>query len=127
MPSFGLFTTESKLAGKREAISKFASVTAAAWQYIYNGHEDEAVDAIVAQRAQAKLDKKVLRGQVESLKRFFKLPVAAGQTLGAPVASDWSDAVKTLSDAALIKSIKDGKEFYVPGLVLPMANISSAK
>jgi NitT/TauT family transport system substrate-binding protein len=127
MPSFGLFTTEEKLATRREAIAKFASITAASWQYIYNGHEDEAVDAIVAQRPQAKLDKKVLRGQIESLRGFFHLPVAAGQTLGAPVASDWSEAVRTLSQAGLIKAGADGKDFYVPGLVRPTAAISAAK
>jgi NitT/TauT family transport system substrate-binding protein len=127
MPSFGLFATEGKLASKREAIAKFASITSAAWQYIYNGHEDEAVDAIVAQRPQAKLDKKVLRGQIESLKGFFRLPVAAGQTLGAPVASDWSDAVTTLTDAGLIKSIKNGDDFYATGLVRPTPATSAAK
>jgi NitT/TauT family transport system substrate-binding protein len=127
MPSFGLFTTEAKLASKREAIAKFASITSAAWQYIYNGHEDEAVEAIVAQRPQAKLDKKILRGQIESLKGFFRLPVAAGQTLGAPVASDWSDAVNTLTAADLIKSIKNGNDFFAAGLVRPTPAISAAK
>lgn len=117
MPSFGLFASESKLAARREAIAKFASVVAGTWQYIYGGREDEAVDAIVAQRPQAKLDKKVLRGQIDALRGFFALPVPAGQVLGAPVASDWTTAVKTLTDAGLVKSIKDGADFYVPGLV----------
>lgn len=117
MPSFGLFATESKLAAKREAISKFASIVSASWQYIYNGHEDEAVDAIVAQRPQAKLDKKVLRGQVDALRGFFQLPAPAGQLLGAPVPADFTAAVKTLSDGGLLKSIKNGNDFFVPGLV----------
>lgn len=127
MPSFGLFSSDDKLASNREAIAKFASVTSASWQYIYNGHEEEAVDAILAQRAQAKLDRKVLRGQLESLKRFFKLPVAAGGTLGAPVPSDFNDAVKTMTDAGLLKTIKDGSQFYAPALVRPMPAISTAK
>jgi NitT/TauT family transport system substrate-binding protein len=127
MPSFGLFASEAKLASKREAIAKFASVTAASWQYVYNGHEDEAADAVIAQRPQAKLDRKIVRGQIESLRGFFKLPVAAGQTLGAPVASDWTEAVKTLTDAGLVKSIKDGNEFFVPGLVRPVPSVSGAK
>lgn len=127
MPSFGLFSTDDKLAGKREAIAKFASVTGASWQYIYNGHEDEAVAAIVAQRPQAKLDKQVLRGQIESLRTFFGLPVAAGQTLGAPVAADWDDALKTLTDAGLVKSLRKGSDFFAPGLVRPMPAISGAK
>lgn len=117
MPSFGLFTTEAKLASKREAIARFASVVAASWQYIYAGHEDEAVDAIVAQRPQAKLDKKVLRGQIDALKGFFKLPAPTGTLLGAPVAQDFTVAVKTLTDAGLLKTIKDGNDFFVPGLV----------
>jgi NitT/TauT family transport system substrate-binding protein len=128
MPSFGLFASESKLAAKREAIAKFASVVAASWQYVYDGHEDEAVEAIIAQRPQAKLDRKVLRGQIDALRGFFALPAPAGQPLGAPVASDWRTAVKTLTDAGLLKSIQDGNDFFVPGLVRPVAlNAASAK
>jgi NitT/TauT family transport system substrate-binding protein len=85
------------------------------------------VEAIVAQRPQAKLDKKVLRGQIESLRGFFHLPVAAGETLGAPVPADWSEAVKTLSQANLIKAGADAQNFYVPGLVRPTPAISAAK
>ncbi|MBT2304147.1 ABC transporter substrate-binding protein [Variovorax paradoxus] len=126
MPSFGLFASEAKIASKREAIAKFASVTAAAWQYVYSGHEEEAVDAIVAQRPQAKLDKKVLRGQIDALRGFFQLPAPAGQPLGAPVAADWAAAVKTLGDAGLLKSIKDGNDFFVPGLVRPVTLSAAA-
>ena len=123
MPSFGLFATESKLASKREPIAKLASVVAASWQYIYSGHEDEAVDAIVAQRPQAKLDKAILRAQVDALRGFFQLPAPAGQLLGAPVAADFAVAVKTLTDAGLIKSIKDGNEFFAPGMVRAAAGV----
>ena len=123
MPSFGLFATESKLASKREPIAKLASIVAASWQYIYSGHEDEAVDAIVAQRPQAKLDKAILRAQVDALRGFFQLPAPAGQLLGAPVAADFAVAVKTLTDAGLIKSIKDGNEFFAPGMVRAAAGV----
>jgi len=120
MPSFGLFATEEKLASRGPAIGKFASVVAASWTYVLNGHEDEAVDAIVAQRPQAKLDKKVVRAQIDALRPFFQSPAAAGQPIGVPVAADWTTAVKTLTDAGLIKSIKDGNDFFVPGLVRPV-------
>src|SRR3546814_5136312 len=43
MPSFGLFANEQKLAERGEAIGRFASVSARAWEYIYAGHQDEAV------------------------------------------------------------------------------------
>ena len=67
MPSFGLFANESKLAQRRDAIARFASVSARAWEYIYAGHQDEAVAAILAQRPQSRLDRKVLRGQIDAL------------------------------------------------------------
>jgi NitT/TauT family transport system substrate-binding protein len=126
MPSFGLFATEDKIASRGAAIGKFASVVGAAWTYVLAGHEDEAVDAIVAQRPQAKLDKKVLRAQIEALRPFFQSPAAAGQPTGVPVAADWKIAVKTLSDAGLIKSIKDGNDFFAPGMVKPVVLKSTA-
>jgi NitT/TauT family transport system substrate-binding protein len=119
-PSFGLFTSESKLATKKAAISKFASVVAATWTYIFEGHEDEAVAAIIAQRPQARLDKAVLRGQIDSLKGFFHLPMPAGALLGQPQLADFSDAAKTLQSVGLTKSAKDASDFFVPGMVQPV-------
>jgi NitT/TauT family transport system substrate-binding protein len=119
MPSYGIFTSEAKIAAKREAITRFASIVSGTWQYIFDGHQDEAVEAIVAQRPQARLDKKVLRGQIDALKRHFSSPNSAGQPIGVPVAADWTAAVKTLTDAGLLKSIRDPKEFYEPGMVRP--------
>lgn len=119
MPSFGLFATEAKLAARREPIARFSSVVAAAWQYVYDGHEEEAVDAILAQRPQAKLDRKIVRAQIDALKGFFKLTPAASQAFAAPVPAEWTAAVKTLSSAGLLKSDKDGADFYVTGLVRP--------
>jgi NitT/TauT family transport system substrate-binding protein len=104
MPSFGIFTTEEKLKTKREAISRFASIVA---------------DAIMAQRPQARLDKKVLRGQIDALKTFFNSPNSAGQPMGVPIEADWNAAVKTLTDAALIKPGHNGKEYYEAGLIRP--------
>jgi NitT/TauT family transport system substrate-binding protein len=119
MPSYGIFTSEEKLAKRRDAIMRLSSVVSGAWQYIYDGHQDEAVDAIIAQRPQARLDKKVLRGQIDALKKHFQSPAAAGQPIGVPVAADWNAAVKTLTDAGLLKGARDSKEFYEPGMVRP--------
>lgn len=116
MPSFGIFATEEKIAAKREAITRFASIVAGTWKYIYDGHQDEAVDAIVAQRPQARLDKKVLRGQIDALKAHFDSPNSAGQPIGVSVPADWTAAVKTLTSAGLVKE-RDAKDFYESGMV----------
>ena len=118
MPSFGLFANESKLAARRDAIARFASVTARAWEYIYAGHQDEAVTAILQQRPQARLDKTVLRGQIDALQPYFGQP-AAGERLGAIVPQDWTQAVKTLSSVGLIGAGAEASSFYVPDLVHP--------
>jgi NitT/TauT family transport system substrate-binding protein len=115
MPSFGLFATEDKLRSRGDAIARFASVTARAWEYIYAGHEDEGVAAILAQRPQARLQRAVLRGQIDALKAYFGTPVA-GSRLGAPVPADWVQAVKTLSSVGLIGADADPASFYVPDL-----------
>lgn len=119
MPSFGIFASEDKLKAKRDAISRFASITAGAWQYIYDGHQDEAVDAIVAQRPQARLDKKVLRGQIDALKDFMSSPETAGQPVGMPVAAEWGAAIKTLSAAGLIKASHSPAEYFEPNMIKP--------
>ncbi|ANN66976.1 ABC transporter substrate-binding protein [Bordetella bronchialis] len=118
MPSFGLFASEEKLRTRGDAIGRFASVTARAWEYIYAGHEDEAVKAILAQRPQARLDAKVLRGQIDALKAYFGTPPADGR-IGAPVPDDWVQAVKTLSSVGLIGGQADPAGFYAPGMVHP--------
>lgn len=118
MPSFGLFANESKLAQRGEAIARFAGVTARAWEYIYAGHQDEAVAAILAQRPQARLDKKVLRGQIDALQPYFGQP-APGARLGAIVPQDWTEAVKTLSSVGLVGAGAAPASFYVPDLAHP--------
>src|SRR5690606_38712160 len=50
MPSFGLFASESKLKQRPEVLARFAAVVTRAWKYIYDGHQDEAVQAILAER-----------------------------------------------------------------------------
>jgi len=117
MPSFGIFASEEKLKSKGDAISRFASVTARTWQYIYDGHQDEAVQAIIAQRPQARLDPKVLRGQIDALYEYFGKP-GKGDRIGVPVPADWDEAVKTLTSVGAIKQ-HPATDFYVTDMVHP--------
>ena len=116
MPSFGILASESKLKSRGEDISKFASVTARTWEYIMNGHEDEAVEAIMAARPQARLDKEVLRGQIEALKTYFGKPVEGFRT-GQPIPAEWEEAVQTLTKVGLIEKNLPATDFYVTDMV----------
>ena len=111
-PSFGLFATEKTLAAKGDAIRRFASITAGCWEYIFNGHEDEAVQAIIAARPQAKLNPKVLREQIESLRGFVTTPSTKGKPMGIMSDADWQQAIDTLKQAKLIDHIDPPGFFY---------------
>ena len=110
-PSFGLLSSEAKLKERGPAIRRFASVVAGAWEYILAGHEDEAVQAIIKQRPQAKLDPKVLRAQIDSLKGFFQTPNSKGLPMGVMADADWSAGIKTMASVKLIKDAP-ASQFY---------------
>lgn len=116
-PSFGLFATEEKIKQRGPALRAFASVVCGAWRYIFEGHEDEAVQAIIAGRPQAKLDPKILRAQIDALKPFFTTPASAGKPIGVMVESDWAAAARTLAAGQLIKSGTKPAEFFTNDLL----------
>jgi NitT/TauT family transport system substrate-binding protein len=110
-PSFGLLSSEDKIKQRGPAIRRFASVVAGAWEYILAGGEDEAVKAIIAQRPQAKLDPKVLRAQIDSLKAFFNTPASKGMPMGVMADADWVAGIKTMASVNLIKQAP-AADFY---------------
>jgi NitT/TauT family transport system substrate-binding protein len=118
-PSFGLFATEDRIKQRGAALGKFADIVAGAWRYIYEGHEDEAVQAIVAARPQARLDPKILRGQIDALKPFFSTKAAEGKPIGWMAEADWAAAVKTLASAKLIKGDAPAGDFFTNALLDP--------
>ncbi len=98
-------------------LGKFASIVSGAWRYIYEGHEDEGVQAIIAARPQARLDPKILRGQIDSVKPFFATKASEGKPIGWMADADWGAAVKTLSSAQLIKGGASGSDFFTNDLL----------
>lgn len=102
-PSFGLLSSEEKIKERGAVLRRFASVVAGSWEYILAGGEDEAVKAIIAQRPQAKLDPKVLRAQIESLKAFFQTANSKGLPMGVMSEADWAAGIKTMAAVNLIK------------------------
>ena len=115
-PSFGLLSSEERIKARGPALRRFASIVSGAWEYIVHGHEDEAVQAIIAQRPQAKLDPKVLRGQIEQLKSYFGTEASHGMPLGMMADADWAEGVKTMASVHLIKPA-NAKDFYTNELL----------
>jgi NitT/TauT family transport system substrate-binding protein len=117
-PSFGLLSSEEKIKSRGPALRRFASIVSGAWEYILRGGEDEAVQAIIAQRPQAKLDPKVLRAQIDSLKSYFQTAATQGMPMGMMAEADWAAGIKTMASVKLIKEAK-ASDFYTNELLDP--------
>jgi NitT/TauT family transport system substrate-binding protein len=113
MPSFGLFTTASKLREHGPALRKFASIVAGAWRYIIDGHEDEGVRAIREQRPEAKLSPAILRGEIDQLKaRFLSTDATKNVPIGFQNDALWASAIKAMEAASVIKPGSKPSDYF---------------
>ncbi|QRG05943.1 ABC transporter substrate-binding protein [Xanthobacter dioxanivorans] len=118
-PSFGLFATEKSIAAKGPALKAFSSIVAGTWTYILDGHEDEAVQAIIDARPQAKLNPAVLRTQIETLKGFVATPATNGKPMGVMAQADWAEALSVLADGGLVPAGQDAAAYFTNDLIDP--------
>ena len=97
----------------------FASVVAGSWSYIFNGHEEAGVQAIIAARPQSKLDPKVLRQQIETLKDYALTDAVKSLPVGTMAQSDWQQATKVLSEGGLLGQAVDAKDLFTNEMIDP--------
>jgi NitT/TauT family transport system substrate-binding protein len=116
-PSYGLVATKETLASRREELKKLAQIQVRAWEYIYAGHVDEAVKAIIAERPNAKLDPEVLTNQVEIYRPFFESPTTKGLKFGVQADADWTAAIRSLEKIGLIKPGHHPSDYYTNDLL----------
>ncbi|MFC4275627.1 ABC transporter substrate-binding protein [Achromobacter aloeverae] len=116
-PSYGLVATPSTIKDKGEALRKFVDVQLRAWKYIYDGHIDEAVAAIIADRPNAKLDPDVLREQLQAYRPFFESPSKPGLAFGVQTDADWKAAIETLEKTGQIKPGRVPADYYTNALL----------
>lgn len=118
-PSYGMMTTDDSLTKRADALKRLSTNQTRAWTYIYEKpeHLDEAVAAMMAQRADKQLDAKVLKAQLVLSKDFLGTPNTAGKPMGWQAAADWKLAVKSMSDAGLIKADARIEDFFTNDLI----------
>jgi len=111
-PSFGLLTTEERIAKRPDLVQKVVSTTLRAWNHILAGNEDEGVQAVIAARPNAKLDPKVLRGQLDLYKQHIETDATKGRPLGWQADRDWEAAIRTMEAANVIKPGRKPSDYY---------------
>lgn len=111
-PSYGLIVRRDTLEEKKDALKRLVDVQIRAWNYIYDGHIDEAVEAIIAQRAGMKLNRDVLKGQIELYRDFINTPASSETPFGVQTEEDWTKALSDMEDAGLVGSGRDPKDYF---------------
>ncbi len=112
MPSYGLFARESTIAAKRDALTRFVTISDAAWAFIIAGHADEGVAAIRAARPNAKLNAAAMRAQIDSFVTFFPTPATKGMPPGTMAAADWAATLQTMRAGKLVPDTMTADELH---------------
>ncbi len=113
-PSYGLVATDESIAKRADALLRLSANQTKAWAYLLENpaHIDEGVAAILAQRADKQLNAEVLKAQIVLTKNFVNTPNTAGKPLGWQSSEDWKLAVKSMSEASLLKADARIEDFY---------------
>ena len=85
--------------------------------YIFDGHIDEAVDSIIAARADNGLNPDVLRSQITSYRPFFDTERTKGLPFGIQSKEDWQDAITSMEAAGIIKPGQNAEDFFTNDLL----------
>jgi NitT/TauT family transport system substrate-binding protein len=104
VPSYGLIVRKSAIDKKGDAFRKFVKVQQHTWTYILAGHEKEAVDAILAQRAGQRLDPAILLAQLKADEPYFMTPATKGKPFGTQAQSDWQSTLDAMQSAGILKA-----------------------
>jgi NitT/TauT family transport system substrate-binding protein len=104
IPSHGLMVRRETIERRADAMRHFVEVNQKVWKYIVDGHQDEAIDALLAQRADMRLDRKVMMAQLMNYIPLFDTPATKGKPIGWQAESDWRDALAIMESAGVISA-----------------------
>jgi NitT/TauT family transport system substrate-binding protein len=107
IPSYGLIVAQRSLDSKEDALRRFVPVVIKAWEYIYADHIDEAVQAILKQRPNEKLEAGIMRDQIVEYRRFFNTEATKDKRYGWQSDEDWKGTIAVLEKT---KSIPPGSK-----------------
>lgn len=116
-PGTGVIVSRATLEKKKAILTRFMKTQIRAWTYIFDGHQDEAVAAIVKENPNAKLKPAVLRGQIDAYQPYFFTAATKGKPIGWQSEEDWKEAIAFFDKAGLLKKPHQPSDFYSNELV----------
>lgn len=112
----GLVANDTIIAEKPDALKAFLAVSAKAYTYALDGHAEEAVDAMISMRPDAKIN----RDQALAYLRYNEPLMQSPSTQGKPhfymSAENWTDMVSNLEKVGMIPAGVNPTDLYDPTL-----------
>ncbi len=115
-PSYGLVAREDLIEKKGSLLRKLIQVQQRAWQHLRAAPQD-GVSAMLSERPDARLDPKVLLGQITLTLDYFDTPTTKGRPLGWQSREDWTAALKSLEAAGVVPAGWKVEDYYTNALV----------
>lgn len=115
-PSYGLVAREDVIAAKGPALRKLIQVEQRAWQALRE-NPDDGVKAMIAERPDARLDAKILLGQIKLTLDYFDTPASKGKPIGWQAKEDWESALKSMEAAGVVNAGWNVSDYYTNALV----------
>lgn len=112
IPSYGLIVADKTLTTREEALKRLVPVVIKSWEYIHDNHVDEAVAAMMKQRAGEKLDPEILKGQIVEYKPFFTTAATKGKRYGYQAEEDWKGTLAVLEKTKLVPTGTKTSDYY---------------
>jgi NitT/TauT family transport system substrate-binding protein len=112
LPGYGLVVHKDMITEHPDILAKVVAVNKRAWDYIFAGHEEEAVDAIMKERANVRPDRKVLLGQLKMYMPLFDTPATKGKPRGWQADEDWRSALAAMEKAGVVKAGWQTSTYY---------------
>jgi NitT/TauT family transport system substrate-binding protein len=112
IPSYGLIVADRTLTSREDALKRLVPVVIQSWEYIHENHVDEAVAAMMKQRAGEKLDPEILKGQIVEYKAFFTTAATKGKRYGYQAEEDWRGTLAVLEKAKLVPTGTKTSDYY---------------
>jgi NitT/TauT family transport system substrate-binding protein len=112
IPGYGLIVRKDAVDARADILRRFVEVQQKTWVYIFAGHEQEAIDAIIAQRPGMRLDPAIMLAQLKGFMPLFETPATKGKPMGWQAESDWQNTIKVMHEVGMVKQAMNPAELY---------------
>jgi len=112
IPGYGLLVRKDAVEAKADILRRFVEVQQRTWVHIFAGHEQEAIDAIIAQRPGMRLDPGIMLAQLKGFMPLFETPATKGKPMGWQAETDWQNTIRLMHEVGMAKQQLSPADMY---------------